>query len=109
VTDERELRHIFAVLGPATCDVIERCAHRGYGSRRDLRGTLATAEEFGVDPRVVAAALGFLPNYDDPAGYVDVPLGDETDLARLPADPAVRAAFALSRMVHDAGCSFVVE
>ena len=58
---------------------------------------------------MIAAALGFLPSADAPAQYVDVPLGDETALGLLPADPKVRAEFALSRMVHDAGCAYVAE
>ena len=97
------------LLRPQTRRAIIACAQAGYGAARNLRGILATAHEFGATPRAVAAALGFLPDARNPRRYVDVLTADECDIALLPKDTEIAAAFALSRAACPEGGSFVAE
>lgn len=79
-------------------DAIEHCARANFGERRNIRGIVALAEEFGADPRVVAAAFLFLPVFDDAERFIDVADPSHGETAELPNDLPVFAAFALARL-----------
>jgi hypothetical protein len=98
------------LISPAARRAIIACARRGFGDARNLLGILAVAKELGARPRVVAAAFGFLPDARNRRRYVDVLANqDECELALLPKDTAVAAAFALSLAVCPEGGAFVAE
>jgi hypothetical protein len=109
LTNDVVLDGIVGLLPPSARKAIVACCRRGYGDARDLRGILAQAKRAKAPARVVAAALGYLPDAHRPSHYVDVLAGDEFALGLLPKGAAVRAAFALSRAVHPEGGSFTAE
>jgi hypothetical protein len=103
MTDAQLLHKITGTMLPESAkSAIRKCAARKLGEARALRSILGVAERAGADPRVVAAAFGYLPILGAPDQYVDVVKTgpDDFDTAELPEVPAVWAAFALFRLVQ---------
>jgi hypothetical protein len=96
------------MLPAKACDAIVAAARAGHGAARNLAAIVGLAQTYGARPEVVAAAFGFLARLGEPSKFVDV-LTDEDEIAELPNDDEVRAAFALSRAVAPDGAPFVVS